>query len=125
MKEKANEEVIKIIKEDGKGNICNHKEFIFGRQSVSLRILLDYSIEDLRALSEIHGCAEGSRSKMVVGIMKKLHSPLDKRIDESLIRKMIKRNNKKFRFWKNIEDAITRAKKHEHIELVSADDCIE
>lgn len=123
---RANEEIIKIVKEGsgGKENVCDHKEFIFGKQSVSLRILLDYGIEDLRGLCEVHGCAEGSRGKMVIGIMKKLHNPLDKRINEELIRKMIKRNSRKFRFWKNIEDAIHRAKKPD-ITLVSADDCIE
>ena len=105
---------------------CQHDEFITGRESVDLRILLDYHIEDLRALAEIHGCSEGgSRGRMTIKIMEKLHSSLDKRIDENLIRKMIKRNSKRFRFWKDIEDAIHRAKKSGKIALVSADDCIE
>lgn len=104
---------------------CDHKEFITGRESVDLRILLDYNIEDLRALAEIHGCSEGSRGKMTIKIMEKLHSSLDKRIDENLIRKMIKRNSKRFRFWKDIEDAISRAKNYRGIALISAEDCIE
>lgn len=104
---------------------CAHKEFIVGKQSIDLRILLDFHIEDLRALCEIHGCRGGSRGKMAINIMKRLYPALDKRIDEGLVRKMIKRNNKKFRFWRDIEDAITRAKKSKRIELISADDCID
>lgn len=104
---------------------CGHKEFIVGKQSVDLRILLDFHIEDLRALCEIHGCQGGSRGKMAINIMKRLYPSLDKRIDESLVRKMIKRNSRRFRFWRDIEDAITRAKKSKKIELISADDCID
>jgi len=111
---------------DDAEEMCQHDEFITGRESVDLRILLDYHIEDLRALAEIHGCSEGgSRGKMTIKIMEKLHFSLDKRIDENLIRKMIKRNSKRFRFWKDIEDAIHRAKKSGRIALVSADDCVE
>jgi len=117
-----------ICEEDTEGTDtkerCDHKEFVTGRESVDLRILLDYHIEDLRALCDVHGCSSGSRGKMTINIMKKLHSSLDPRIDENLVRKMIKRNNRRFRFWKDIEDAIKRAKKS-RIVLVSAEDCIE
>lgn len=83
-------------------------------------------MEDLLALAEIHGCGEGGgRGRITIKIMEKLHSSLDKRIDENLIRKMIKRNNRKFRFCTDIEDAIHRAKKSKNITLVDADDCIE
>lgn len=105
--------------------VCTHSEFISGRESVDLRILLDYHIDDLRALCEIHGCPGGSRSDMTICILKKLHSSLDKRIDNILIRKMIKRNHKRFRFWRDIEDAIARAKKSERIVLIDAADCLE
>lgn len=105
-------------------NVCKHKEFMAGKESIDIRILLDYHIEDLKALCEAHGCSGGSRNKMVINIMKKLHPVLDKRINEFLLKKMIKRNSKKFRFLKNIEDAISRAKKSKKIPLVSADDCI-
>jgi hypothetical protein len=120
--------VIRFVEEKAEEcqEVCDHTDFITGRQSVDLRILLDFHLEDIRALCEIHGCSEGgSRGKMVVNIMKHLHSNLDKRIDERLVRKMIIRNRKKFRFWKDIEDAIGRAKKPGKIKLVSADDCIE
>lgn len=121
---------VKIIdhaKKDGNDEVkCDHKEFIIGRQGVDLRILLDFHVEDLRALCEIHGCSEGgSRGKMVINIMKQLYPYLDKRINENLVRKMIVRNRKKFRFWKDIESAISKAKRSNRIELVSADDCIE
>ena len=127
-KEDVEKPIISFVeeKEDDGQEVCKHEDFIKGRQSVDLRILLDFHVEDLRALCEIHGCPEGgSRGKMVINIMKQLYSNLDKRIDERLIRKMIVRNRKKFRFWKDIEDAISRAKRPGKIKLVSADDCIE
>ena len=127
-KEDVEKPIISFVeeKEDDGQEVCKHEDFIKGRQSVDLRILLDFHVEDLRALCEIHGCPEGgSRGKMVINIMKQLYSNLDKRIDERLIRKMIVRNRKKFRFWKDIEDAIGRAKRPGKIKLVSADDCIE
>ncbi len=127
-KEDVEEPIIRFVEEkeyDGQ-EVCKHEDFIKGRQSVDLRILLDFHVEDLRALCEIHGCSEGgSRGKMVVNIMRQLHSNLDKRIDELLVRKMIVRNRKKFRFWKDIEDAIGRAKRPGKIRLVSADDCLD
>ncbi len=105
---------------------CDHKDFIIGRQGVDLRILLDFHVEDLRALCEIHGCSEGgSRGKMVINIMRQLHPSLDKRINENLVRKMIVRNRKKFRFWKDIEEAINKAKKPGKIKIVDAEECIE
>jgi hypothetical protein len=132
LKEDVNKPVIEILKEDDdckdkeEDEACEHTDFIIGRQSVDLRILLDFHVEDLRALCEIHGCPEGgSRGKMVVNIMKQLHSNLDKRINELLVRKMIVRNRKKFRFWKDIEDAISRAKKPRKIKLVRAEDCLD
>lgn len=105
---------------------CDHKDFIVGRQSVDLRVLLDFHIEDLKALCDIHGCSEGgSRGKMVINILKQLYPLLDKRINENLVRKMIFRNRKKFRFWRDIECAISKAKRSERIKLVDADDCVE
>lgn len=120
-------EILKEYSKDKEGDeICEHTDFIMGRQSVDLRILLDFHVEDLRALCELHGCSEGgSRGKMVINIMRQLHSNLDKRINELLVRKMIIRNRKKFRFWKDIECAISRAKRSGRIELVKADDCME
>lgn len=127
-KEDIEEPIIKFVdeKEDDGQEVCQHEDFIKGRQSVDLRILLDFHVEDLRALCEIHGCSEGgSRGKMVVNIMRQLHSNLDKRINELLVRKMIIRNRKKFRFWKDIEAAIGRAKKPGKIRLVQAEECLD
>lgn len=129
-KDGIGKQVIEILKEDNKDKegdeVCEHTDFIMGRQSVDLRILLDFHVEDLRALCEIHGCSEGgSRGKMVINIMRQLHSNLDKRINELLVRKMIVRNRKRFRFWKDIEDAINRAKKTGKIKIVDAKDCLD
>jgi len=127
-REDVEEPIITFVeeKEDDGQEVCQHEDFIKGRQSVDLRILLDFHVDDLRALCEIHGCSEGgSRGKMVVNIMRQLHSNLDKRINELLVRKMIIRNRKKFRFWKNIEDAISRAKKPGKIRLVRAEECLD
>ena len=120
--------VIRFVeeKEEESHIVCDHTDFIMGRQSVDLRILLDFHVEDLRAICEIHGCPEGgSRGRMVVNIMRQLYPSLDKRIDERLVRKMIVRNRKKFRFWKDIEEAISRAKKPGKLKLVKAEECIE
>ena len=125
---KEEKHIIRFVedKEEEGQEVCDHTDFIIGRQSVDLRILLDFHVEDLRALCEIHGCSEGgSRGRMVVNIMKQLYSNLDKRIDERLVRKMIVRNRKKFRFWKDIEDAITRAKKPGKIKIVRVEECME
>ncbi len=120
--------VIRFVEDkDEEGQeVCDHTDFITGRQSVDLRILLDFHLEDIRALCEIHGCPEGgSRGKMVVNIMRRLHSNLDKRINELLVRKMIIRNRKKFRFWKDIECAINKAKRPGRIQLVKAEECLD
>lgn len=127
-KEDVEEPIIRFVeeKEDDGQEVCQHEDFIKGRQSVDLRILLDFHVEDLRALCEIHGCSEGgSRGKMVVNIMRQLHSNLDKRINELLVRKMIIRNRKKFRFWKDIECAINKAKRPGKIRLVRAEECLD
>lgn len=124
---KEERQIIRFIndKEDDKDS-CSHIDFIMGRESVDLRILLDFHLDDLRALCEIHGCSEGgSRGKMVVNIMKRLHPNLDKRINERLVRKMIVRNRKKFRFWKDIECAISKAKKPGKIKIIDAKDCLD
>lgn len=105
---------------------CEHGEFITGEQSVGLRVLLDFHIEDLKALSELHGVTEGTRNRMVMNIMKKLFPVLDKRIDDLLIRKIMTRNRKKFRYWRDIESAMNKAKKKRtKIVLVEADECID
>lgn len=106
--------------------ICDHSEFITGRQSVDLRILLNFRIEDLKALAELHGCSEGSgRAKAVAGLMKKLHTNLDKRINDILVRKVILRNRKRFWFWKDLDEAVIKAKKPKGIQIIDPKDCTE
>lgn len=109
---------------DDSHNSCDHKDFITGRQSVDLRILLDFHIEDLKALAELHGCSEGGgRTKTVAGLMKKLYSNLlDKRINDVLIRKIVLRNRKKFWFWRDIDSAMSKARKPNCIPLVPKKD---
>ena len=110
---------------NGDEDICDHSDFIVGHQSVDLRILLDFHIEDLKALADLHGCSEGSgRTKTVAGLMKKLHTNLDKRINDTLIRKIILRNRKKFWFWRDIDSAMSKVKKPKGIPLVDAKECI-
>ncbi len=106
---------------------CDHNDFITGRQSVDLRILLDFHIDDLKALAELHGCSEGGgRTKTVAGLMKKLYAgSIDKRINDALIRKIVLRNRKKFWFWRDIDDAMSKARKPKGIALVDAEECIE
>ena len=112
-----------VICDDGNDS-CDHKDFITGRQSVDLRILLDFHIEDLKALAELHGCSEGGgRTKTVAGLMKKLYSNLlDKRINDVLIKKIVLRNRKKFWFWRDIEGAMSKARKPKGISLIPAKD---
>ncbi len=117
-----------IICDDGH-KICDHNDFITGRQSVDLRILLDFHIDDLKALAELNGCSEGSgRTKIVSGLMKKLHSNLDNRIDEILIRKIILRNRKRFWFWKDIDSEMKKVSKPigkpKGIRLIRQKECI-
>lgn len=104
---------------------CDHKNFITGKQSVDMRILLDFHIEDLMALCELHGCNMGSRAKMTVNIMKKLYPYMDDRINESLIRKIIKRNSKRFWYIKDIETALESVKSKKRLKVVDASECIE
>ena len=112
-----------IICEDDTQTPCNHSDFITGNQSVSLRILLDFHIEDLKALAELHGCSNGSsRTKAVAGIMKKLYKDLDDRINDTLIRKVIVRNRKKFWFWKDTDAEMKKVKKSKGMTLIPAKD---
>jgi hypothetical protein len=115
-----------FICDDG-DKTCDHHDFITGRQSVDLRILLDFRIEDLKALAELHGCSDGGgRTKTVAGLMKKLYANLlDTRINDVLIRKIVMRNRKKFWFWKDIDSAMSKARKPKGIALVSAEECVE
>lgn len=105
--------------------MCNHINFITSKQSVDIRILLNFSAEDVIALCELHGCSTGSRAKMTANIMKKIYPYLDERIDEMLIRKIIKRNSRRFWYIKDIDLALESIKSKKRLKAVDASECIE
>ena len=104
---------------------CGGTSFISGKIGVDLRLLLDFHIEDLKAICEIHGVRCGSRVQIIVAILKDLSNKrlLDDKINERLIRKIIIRNRKKFWFVKDIGDAVSRARKC-NIKLVDEKDVL-
>lgn len=104
---------------------CNHRNFITGKQSIDIRILLDFHIEDIIALCELHGCSTGSRAKMTANIMKKIYPYLNERIDEMLIRKIIKRNSRSFWYIKDIDLALDNIKSQKRLKVVDVSECIE
>lgn len=105
-------------------DLCDHREFIIGRQCVDIRTLLDFHLEDLKAIIELSGLPIKSRAEMTYDIMKKWHPSLDKRISAELIRKIIRRNGKRFWYIRDIEKAIYRAKKQINIPIVKEDECL-
>lgn len=104
--------------------ICDHRDFIVGKQSVGLRKLLDYHLEELRVLCDIHGLSLRSRPEMAYDLMKKMHSSLDKRITIEVIRKVIIRNRKRFWYVQDIDDAIHKIRRS-NIRLLNKEECIE
>lgn len=104
---------------------CNHREFVMGKQSIDIRILLDFHIEDIIALCELHGCSQGSRAKMTANILKKLYPYIDERIDETFIRRIIKRNSKRFWYIKDIDTALEAIKSKKRLKAVDASECYE
>lgn len=104
---------------------CQHRHFIIGKQSVDIRILLNFSAEDVIALCELHGCSTGSRTKMTANIMKKIYPYLDEKIDEILIRKIIKRNHRRFWYIKDIGVALESVKSKKRLKVVDASECVE
>jgi len=104
---------------------CNHINFVTGKQSIDIRILLDFHIEDIMALCELHGCSQGSRVKMTANILKKLYPYLNERIDENLIRKIIRRNSKRFWYMKDIDTALQTIKSKKRLKAVDASECYE
>ncbi len=93
---------------------CGGTSFISGKTGVNLRVLLDFHLEELRGLCEIHGVRYGGRAQMVIRVLRKIDrvgKVDDNRIDEMLIRKIIIRNRKRFWFVKDIDDAVSRVRK--------------
>jgi hypothetical protein len=78
---------------------CGSAEFISGKICVDLRSLMDLKMEQLENLCEIRNIPIGTKAQMIIRLLKDFDRKVfDKRIDEPLIRKIIKRNKKKFRF---------------------------
>jgi hypothetical protein len=94
---------------------CGNSEFIYGKISVDLRKLLDFKIDELRDLCEIRELSMGTRAKMTVSLLRdfnyKKGYKFDERVNEFLIRKILKRNKRKFRFTVDIESEIKKVNK--------------
>lgn len=117
--------------------ICNCGEtrtdnFITGKVGINLRLLLRFHIEELRAISEMHGVSTGKRAKMVVGILRDMEENrfsrrFDNRIDEWLVIKIIARNRRCFWFVKDIENAMVKVRSDRvcNIKLVDEKDTID
>ena len=93
---------------------CGCNEYVTGKLSISIRSILDFHIQDLKALNSIYGYNNSSRSQMVINIISSIYPNLDKRINKTLIKKIILRNHKKFSFLRDI-DAAMRSVKRVHM----------
>lgn len=112
------------IEKDRK-DVCDHMEFLVGKQSVDIRTLLDFHLEDLRAICDLNGLSIKSRAEMTYDILKKWNPSLDRRINYNLIRMIIRRNGKRFWYIRDIEKAISKVKKQVNIPIVNEDECLE
>jgi hypothetical protein len=105
---------------------CGNSEFIHGKLSIDLRLLMDFHIEELKSLCEIRGIGVGTRSGMVVRLLKQFYMErFDERINEQLIKKIMVRNKKKFRFAIDITDAVQKVKREIKLELVKKEDVLD
>lgn len=104
---------------------CGSEEFLVGESSRVLRGLLELDIELLKTACEVRCISRsGSRTKMTLELFKVIFprlSSIDKRIDESLITKIITRNRKRFWYVRDIESAMIKARRC-NIKLVDEKD---
>ena len=104
---------------------CGNSDFIYGKLSIDLRLLLDFHIEDLRNLCEIRRLYFGSRASMTIRLLKEFHKErFDNRINELLIKKIMKRNIKKFRFTVDLTEAVCKVKREIKLKLVGIEDVL-
>ena len=93
---------------------CGSEDFVTGRVGVSLRLLMRFHMAELDALAEIHGTGKGSRTKTVIGLLRRFERiekrKFDERIDEDLVRKILARNKKCFWFIRDIANAMERVR---------------
>lgn len=107
---------------------CGSSQFISGKISIDLRLLLDFNIEDLKGLCEIHGIFSSSRASMIVRLLKVLYHDkidrFDERVNEILVRKIMTRNKRKFRFTIELMDAVDKVKRNIKLNLVKEEDIL-
>jgi len=104
---------------------CGNSEFIYGKISIDLRLLMDLDVEELKSMCEIRGIYTGSRASMTVRLLREFHKDaFDKRVNEQLIKKIMKRNKKKFRFTVDITEAVCKVKKEIKLALVREEDVL-
>lgn len=109
---------------------CGNRSFITGKIAIDLRLLMDFHIEELKSLCEIHGISFGSRASMTVRLLKEFHdgyknrNKFDERINEVLIKKILTRNKRKFRFTIDIMNAVDVIKRNIKFELVKEEDIL-
>ena len=102
---------------------CDHSEFVTGRQCVDLRNMLDLQLEELSFINSLQGYTNSSRNRMVINVLKNKYKILDKRIDKSLIKKVIRRNKRKFWYMKNVESDMRKISMP-NIDIIKEVDCI-
>lgn len=104
---------------------CGNSLFIYGKLSIDLRLLLDLKIEEIKDLCEMRGLYLGSRASMIVRILKHFHKGrFDERINEQLIKKIMMRNKRKFKFAVDIDNAVQKVKREIKLELVKEEDVL-
>lgn len=98
---------------------CKGRDFVVGKISRDIRLLLEMNIDELKIICDLEGISpNNSRSRLTINLMRKIHPILKNRkyqlIDEILIRKIILRNHRKFRYMQEIEDFVKRKKDNKH-----------
>jgi len=106
-------------------NLCDHSEFVIGEQCVYLRNLLDMHIEELGIVNAIYGYLNSNRNRMTINIMKKVYLKLDKKINESLIKKIIYRNRRRFWYMRDIEIEMCKISVSPSLSIIEEHDCVD
>lgn len=89
---------------------CGGEDFISGQIAIDIRTLLEIQLIELKIICVVNNISLGSRAKMVYGIVNKLHdvNVTEKKINETLIRKIIFRKRPTYWFVKEIEKLMYR-----------------
>lgn len=107
-------------------NCGNDDIFIAGKLGIDLRLLLDLGIEEIKMMCETRGYSCSTRSVMTVRLLRDFHwfPDFDKIITKELIRKILKRNKKKFRFTVDLVNEVSKIKKDIRFKLVDEKDML-